>query len=673
MSSCQAVWLSCRACDKHRLRLASKERKTFRPRDLYTSKVIGELAELPGCRERDLTVDRSVEDWQAECSKVDGAAVGLVLLKSFWRANLMSLLRPEQQILRDMWYCVSPDMDLVMVDIADVVAFDVPVPIRPRHVNAAERGAFFNISEISHQRLFAAVCQDGRSPHTVLSQWAVGVEGVSDELAREWGNGNLQVALSIFTPIAMLCAAKRWASLALPFAEGRRGKGLGFHYVSRLAPAAQIRQQQFDVNGVGNVTPDILQQTTDIMRKQALGLPVDAEEVCRHIAWLDRLRAKMVTDLAVIPKSAYKMEYLLKCLLFSGYIKDVADTTSALLAALPVLISDAGMRSHFEAMIRTPFKIPSRQTLYRHRLTLHLGYCSLQAQLNSNMLRVPGGLSCWQTVDASPNMGYEWLMHGCRAMPCRDLAARFQDALALFSSPHRCGETINVEPELKRLREQLGYQPGVVTAVGSGRADLPHKLHATVHSKRLATMSWREAATMMNCSVTFVGDLGTESRYSRSASHIRDMFGPWALADDAAKADGGMESDNDEFVFEPAAVPDGPDAADGYNDEFAFEPVAVPDGPDAADVDVPDVDDSDLAQLPLVADGLEPGTAEDVHTAHDYPLPMDPYAIDLRNAVFIAGVLHIFSNIMAGLMDCMSGFGTFLKQLSAVCRLLKKN
>ena len=78
------------------------------------------------------------------------------------------------------------------------------------------------------------------------------------------------------------------------------------------------------------------------------------------------------------------------------------------------------------------------------------------SRVNAAMIRSPGGMCCWQTVDSSPQMSYEWVLNGMVAMLASHLPDRFIDALKLL----RRGPGENVVGEVKRLRVDLIISPG---------------------------------------------------------------------------------------------------------------------------------------------------------------------------------------------------------------------
>ena len=63
---------------------------------------------------------------------------------------------------------------------------------------------------------------------------------------------------------------------------------------------------------------------------------------------------------------------------------------------------------------------------------------------------------------------------------------------------------------VQKLSDLIRVRTGVAVCLGSGRANLSHKLHAQAHALRLESHSWHETAACFNQTLAFVTDFGTE-------------------------------------------------------------------------------------------------------------------------------------------------------------------
>ena len=175
---------------------------------------------------------------------------------------------------------------------------------------------------------------------------------------------------------------------------------------------------------------------------------------------------------------------------------------------------------------------------------------------------------------------------------------------------------------------------------------------------------------MMTVTATWVGDLGTESRFNRFRGHVRDLFGSWAVRADS------VEEEEDPFAFSGRA---GIATVDAALEELACDqpPERILEQGPAEEMDFSFA----LAQRecqqaePAEAPAQEPEFSDpdgDVEDVSDYPLPEDPYGIDTTASLFIAGFLHIASNVTKGLEQAMVWFPTFFVMITHLCRMLSK-
>jgi hypothetical protein len=155
-----------------------------------------------------------------------------------------------------------------------------------------------------------------------------------------------------------------------------------------------------------------------------------------------------------------------------------------------------------------------------------------------------------------------------------------------------------------------------------------------VHSQRITSKSWTSAVELLRSSFTWTGDLGTESFISTCHINIKHLFGEWiqqADEDTRTREEGG-DSDADSDCVEPA----GPAI-----DENADSP---PDG----DVVFDCVEPARPAIKEIIDFDFDIRSHADSRHSEEAPDPADvadPYDIDFRRAVFIAGILHVVHNM----------------------------
>ena len=230
--------------------------------------------------------------------------------------------------------------------------------------------------------------------------------------------------------------------------------------------------------------------------------------------------------------------------------------------------------------------------------------------------------------------------------------------------------------EIARLSNWLVLSPGSSTAVVGGRAGLEYKMHATVHSRRIQASSWKSACRLINSGATWVGDLGVKSRLNRFRGHIKHMFGDWAVTDDQAREDNVIDGDPDvedeHFEFQGASSMVAPcDMGVNVNVNAAAHGGQLED----------EACEFSFAGVAEVANEVqhdsrkqEPDENNDSYVGEwqEYPFPPDPHAIDSTASIFIAGILHIMSNVTKSMGKAMIMFSEIIKQLTNVYRALSK-
>ena len=174
--------------------------------------------------------------------------------------------------------------------------------------------------------------------------------------------------------------------------------------------------------------------------------------------------------------------------------------------------------------LETEQRIPSRTTLYRHRLSIHIAYCITQRRCHEKLLGSPGGALIYSTVDSSPQGGWDWVMHGHRAIAAEDLVACFRTATTMINGGADADEAF-LARALPGLRDKLKLVQGSPTAVGSGKSSLRRKAHALLHATRLVTDSWQSAIRLMNSTLSFTGDMGVESGLWTFVEDARSLMG----------------------------------------------------------------------------------------------------------------------------------------------------
>ena len=239
----------------------------------------------------------------------------------------------------------------------------------------------------------------------------------------------------------------------------------------------------------------------------------------------------MCRELGERSRSFFAAEFLIQCLLFSGWLKSQHSMLPALEDSISITVPFIKHREYLLDLIRSTHKPPSRTAMYKHRLMLVCGYCSHHAEANRRMFQ-QGDVVRFCTMDGSPQHGYDWLLHGSITISVAECVVLFYLAIEYIGLSLEQGpapeDANNRTRELRaRLSRSLCKVLNLPVAVGSGKAGIRHKLHSLVHSERMYCWSWAAAAAMVSRSFCWTGDLGCESSVTQCRVLLRKLF-PWA-------------------------------------------------------------------------------------------------------------------------------------------------
>jgi hypothetical protein len=394
---------------------------------------------------------------------------------------------------------------------------------------------------------------------------------------------------------------------------------MGLSLVRPLFEALQAPQRFPLLPEVDVLTPDVWQSVADFIRKVAPGLSREqqAEGAC-HISVLQSLVDNATRDSHIRSARAYDMVCIIRSLVVSGYLKSTAGLADVLSHALAVSVREPSLLAHLQNEMRRPHSVATPSVLYRHRLTLHIGFCQWVASVHHELLSAAEGVVRWSTVDSSPQGGWDWLLSGSAVLRVSDCVVCFRDAQELIAlgrgqldnDETRAAQTFIVD----RLSPRLCLTQGVPTGLGSGRSKLRHKVQALLHATKLMTQTWPEACSLLSRTFSFTGDLGTESRISGFAGSARQLMGDW---------------------------------------------IATP------------LHEGPHAEVDVGQDGLQ-FDFQPLHAEPPDQQAPDEYDVDLRTSMFIVGTLHVVHNATEQLGTAMPQWKDFIEQLTHVCRLLKK-
>lgn len=584
-----------------------------------------------------------------------GHVVGMMLCRPLHYGGPLQPTMPEQVIMQDFWLKLGIMQPVFHVQVIETVEFETPT-LAVQHLGGTRpKALFFLVSEVSRERLLGQRTKTGETIAEVLARWRR-----RDDFHDTHG---ARLASAMFPPHALLCTCAAWRHFCFPVPESRAAGGSGLGCIKGWLDGVD-RPESIDLREDGAefeaLSPELIQRLLALLSRMAAsetGGPDVMDEIRVHADWLHNLRASMVYDAHLRGVKAYHMKHLFQCLVLSSYGKDTHDMLEMCVAAVRATVRQAVVREFYLEMLRQPMQIPSSTTLYRHRLTLHMAWCRWTAEGIRQLLEDSGGVCRWGTLDSSQQGNFDLLYSGSTTMLAKDLTPRFRDAMEIIRTRPRHQnrddhDGVGLHARAQTLQESLVWKAGVPAGVGSGCGSLRHKLHALLHSLRLEAPSWRAAIELLNSTVTWTGDLGTESGIVKHCESARNLVGPWVVEDD-------MRADEHEVEF-----------------VFDDDPVAFADRDQDRGVDEAGFDFEDLVAVAGAPDGASESHGEneqrDDGPVPEYPRGLDPYELNFTKSVYIPGMLHIVSNATNDLGKLMQWWSVYVMWLTQVCRLLSR-
>ena len=563
-----------------------------------------------------LNLDCPAAAWTKHFQHLHEKVIALGLAKRGAVNDILDFLSESKRVIREYFLDASDGDDTLMFfRFVEMHRFQ-----KPRWVNLANRngsGSDFNRACFTRCSTWTAqrVCAGMRE---VVADW---------QARHQTGHVEMPTCLTLKMPWshALLCACGVWTDYAFPLACGRRSAALGLHLVPQLlgAPARTLLDR---IDGdpfsseAADLTPDILREVVDTMRRQLLSdNPEHRDEVIQSMRRLQCTADDMARANHRLTSLAFKMDFLVTCLLHVDLLKSHDHFQRSLESALTIAVPIPNLAAFLRNRLQEPAALPSKTTLLRHRLTLHMAYCRWMADCCATMLS-SGGVVRYSTVDSSPQHSHEWVLSGSTTVPVSALVPCFR-ALLRLSQARRAGF---IHPDQEKeaaalLSQHIVAEQEVPVTVGSGRAGVRSKVHALSHSMRLKAKSWRDVAELLNATVSWTGDLGVESGLAAWHGNLRTLHGDWITQHARPYW---LDYDEDEGA------------------QFDFDVEAA--GPM----------------------GAGRGAAAEAAPA-DARL-----SVDMRGSIFAAGILHVVHNATEGLGETLQHFAEFTVRLTQVCRLL---
>ena len=383
---------------------------------------------------------------------------------------------------------------------------------------------FFELTQYLFERLSYSLDTGGNQVRETLRRWSQ-LHGLPPDAPRD-------IAWSMPVPFCILISMGRWRSSAIPLCKGNASNGLGYGLARPLVGQALADEAA----GVGLADGEAeagdghmefsergFQKLADHLRACRRHLDTPSLRTC--ISWVQSRRDSIFLTRVRCDKGVHMMESLTMAVLASSNMRSVDSLKDMVEHCLRLVIHDEDLLAHCLQLLLSTRIIPSASSVIRHRLTLQIGFQRWRAEIRADLFTKRGGCVSWRTVDSSPQGCWDWVFHGGREVAVADLARAYELALEL-------NEVAVTDPERGRqahsdLAMMMRDFQGAPAAVGSGKAGALRKLQAVSHSQRLGSPSWPATAELVSSSMTWIGDLGTESYFCRTRIKLTELFGDW--------------------------------------------------------------------------------------------------------------------------------------------------
>jgi len=485
------------------------------------------------------------------------------------------------------------------------------------HTQNVAGGFFFELTQYLSERLVDSLDTGGNQVRETLRRWSQ-LHGLPPDAPRD-------IAWSMPVPFCILISMGQWRSSAIPLCKGNASNGLGYGLARPLvgqaladgAAAVGVADGEAEAGDM-EVSERGIQHLADHLRAGLRHADTPSLRTC--IGWVQSRRDSIFLTRVRCDERAHMMETLIMAVLASSNMRSADGLKDTIERRIRLVIQDAELLAHYLQLLLSTRIVPSPSSVIRHRLTLQIGFQRWQADIRADLLTKPGGCVSWRTVDSSPQGGWDWVFHGGREVAVADLARAYELSLEL-------NEVAVTDPERGRqahsdLAVMMKDFQGAPAAVGSGKAGAMRKLQAVSHSQRLGSPSWPATAELLSSSMTWTGDLGTESYFCRTRVKLTELFGDWTQALGEGGGGGGGEAGFSEFDYH-------------------------------VDQDTNDNDDG-FEFHPEDRDELDHG----VNDALD-----DTVWFDLTKCILIAGLLHIIHKATDGLELSLSRYSQWLYQV----------
>ena len=421
-----AVLICVREGDRSRVGI---DRTYLEPDAVYSRYIREQLQDIPRNRLNaglpPLSADSSGREWHAGCQALHMHVVAACLLEPLWEWNLQRCLSKAQRAVRKYWLLTRHGAShLFYVRVVETATLARPVPVHA----ASNLGlqlflpcTAFSAAVVGDTPV-ATMDGDGPSVQARVAEWRTRFAHMLPTAPS--GSGCIDTLLCLPASHALLIGHKKWTTYAFPFPPARRSRaGLGLNILKGFLPARPAVNEDHLVTQHGLLSAESLESIADSIRSLQAGQRQPEAHINRQLGMLQQTLDDMYLEVHAKSTKAFQMDFLVRCLLLGGHLRSQHSLQDALKAAILAAVHIPELRQHLLAEITSKqLRVPSPTTLYRHRLTLHVGFCMWMAAKTQELLNTSEGVVRYMTADSSLQGAHDWFLAGATTIAVDCLA-----------------------------------------------------------------------------------------------------------------------------------------------------------------------------------------------------------------------------------------------------------
>lgn len=361
------------------------DRVPLYPKDIWTPFIRSECIRANIVHaDANLTEHSDPSRWSEVSQNIAGKIIGAVLARPASVSDLMLYLGRQQRSVQDYWQLTPYHQCPVMfLEILAYCTLSLPQLAFSTDAGFAPKGLFTKITKFSAERCMNIPITDDPQNVTVaqrITQWQHRFNGGLE--FDGFDEGQLRVLIMMPMPHAMLVNCGAWLYWGFPLATSRQGSALGLHLIKSWLDRVPMHPRAGRDEAVAELSIELLQGLADTLRAQSVGSATEGS-VRFYTNVVQRIRDDMLFHRFGLSQRVYTMAHMVHCMLLSGLLACRGAMCEAITRALRIVIKETSICAYYVDLIESFAVVPSQTTLYRHRLTVHLGCCRQTQDVHS--------------------------------------------------------------------------------------------------------------------------------------------------------------------------------------------------------------------------------------------------------------------------------------------------